>query len=131
MSVTIDEFNILDSFELNNISNDDWKDNIDSIVYNFIYSKNDIEKILVLKVNNRIVGFIYMYVISNKLLIPEFMYIKKEYRKKGYGSKLLKEAEIRSGCQTSQIFFNKALSTYYEKEGYTLGENLVVGIKNL
>ncbi len=125
----IEEFDAKDNFDILAISEDEWKIPISSIIYNM--SKNSVEKILVLRENEKIIGFIYMFVLPNKLLIPEFMYIKKEHRKRGHGSKLLKEAEKRSGCEISQIFFDKGLSKYYTEKGYKIGENLRVAIKEL
>ncbi len=78
-----------------------------------------------------LVGFIYGFVLPNKLLIPELMYVKPQYRKTGIAHKLLSELERNSTCTTSMIFYNKTLHDFYRTQGYQVGENLEAAIKSL
>lgn len=90
-----------------------------------------IEKCLVAEADGDIVGFIYGFVLPNKTLIPEFMYVVPNARKNGVGAELIKQLELTSGCTASMIFYNKSLHCFYEHQGYLAGENLEVAVKEI
>ena len=77
-----------------------------------------------------IVGFIYGFVLPNKSLLPQYLYVDPTYRKRGIGRKLLEALEINSGCVSSIAYFEKSLSQYYNKQGYIVGD-AVVALKEL
>lgn len=81
-------------------------------------------------IDNIMVGFIYGFVLPNKALLPQYLYVDPQYRKQGIGQKLLAALETQSGCTTSIAYFEKSLSDYYMKQGYIIGD-AVVALKEL
>lgn len=81
-------------------------------------------------VDSLIIGFIYGFVLPNKTLLPQYLYVDAEYRGNKIGNRLLKTLETDSECSCSLAYFEKGLSNYYEKQGYTIGNN-VVAMKEL
>lgn len=118
-----------DSVSLQTLSDDEWKQIIISLVLEMNID-NPVEKCLVAEINGDIVGFIYGFILPNRTLIPEFMYIKPNHRKNGIGSALIKQLEIHSNCIASMVFYNKSLNEYYQKRGYQSG-NLEVAMKTI
>ena len=90
-----------------------------------------VEKCYTAVYGDTILGFIYGFVLPNRLLIPEFVYVKPDYRKKGIAKELLVKLEKESACETSMIFYNKELRGHYQRLGYTVGDNLEVALKEL
>jgi GNAT superfamily N-acetyltransferase len=70
-------------------------------------------------------GFIYGFVLPNKLLLPQYLYVLPAYRKQGIGQRLLETFESESGCSSSLVYFEKSLSLYYKKLGYVIGDAVV------
>lgn len=130
MDLIIRDFQKADRFSLMALSDDEWQQQI-TLLFLKINIDNPIEKCLVAEVNGNIVGFIYGFILPNKTLIPEFMYIKPHYRKNGIGSALIRQLEIHSNCTVSMIFYNKSLHEYYQKRGYQSGDNLEVAMKKI
>jgi len=132
MEIEIREYEKKDWYGLLNISEDEWKTEILNFGYSMIkeYDGQTIKMLLAFS-GKVLVGFIYGFVLPNKVLIPEFMYVKPEYRKNGIAHKLLSELEKLSECAASLIFYNKILHGFYQKQGYQAGENLEVALKNL
>jgi len=130
MGVEIRGYNRHDRFALMSISDDEWQPQIISTVMS-MKEKNSIEKCLVAEANGDIVVFIYGFVLPNKTLIPEFMYVVPNSRKNGVGTALIKQLESTSGCTASMIFYNNSLHCYYERQGYQTGENLEVAMKEI
>lgn len=81
--------------------------------------------------DQKVVGYIYGFVLPNKTLIPEFLYVLPEYRRKGIGKKLIQSLEDNSGCTASMIFYNKSLHDYYQKQEYITGDDLEIAMKEL
>ena len=81
-------------------------------------------------VDGFIIGFIYGFVLPNKTLLPQYLYVDAEYRGNKIGNRLLETLEKDSECSCSLAYFEKGLSNYYEKQGYTIGNN-VVALKEL
>lgn len=88
-----------------------------------------IEKCYLAFNDNILVGFIYGFVLPNKTLLPQWLYVLPPYRKHGIGTALLKELEEKSNCTASMIFYNKDLHNYYSNMGYETGNNLETAIK--
>lgn len=81
--------------------------------------------------NSEIIGFIYGYYLPNGLLIPEYLYVCPNYRHNSIGEKLLDVLSMDTGCDTIQVYYHKSLRGFYEKCGYTFGDNLEVAIKDI
>lgn len=77
-----------------------------------------------------LVGFIYGGVLCDTLY-PQFMFVKEKNRKAGIGRRLMSELEVSSHCSVSLIFYHKTLETHYQNEGYKIGTELRVAIKEL
>ena len=81
-------------------------------------------------IDDELIGFIYGFVLPNKTLLPQYLYIGKKYRGKKIGRQLLETLEKESKCTCSIAYFEKGLSEYYSKQGYMIGDTLV-GLKEL
>ena len=130
MIVVIRDYKKNDRFALMCLSDDEWKLQVISTVMS-LKESGEIEKCLVAESDGAIVGFIYGFILPNKTLIPEFMYVKPNARKNGVGTELLRQLEICSDCTASMVFYNKALHSYYKKQGYQAGDNLEVAMKEI
>ena len=132
MSIEIREYTKQDWLDFMGISIDEWAQGIKSIGLSILKEyDNRMLKLLLARSEGNLAGFIYGFVLPSQVLIPEFMYIKPEYRHQGIAQSLLAELERQSGCTCSMIFYNKTLHDYYEKQGYSTGENLETAIKQL
>ena len=131
MSILIREFCDLDYTSLMMLSNDEWNIGISSITASLKGKKNNVESCLVAEDDKQIIGFIYGFILPNKTLITEFIYVIPNYRNKGVGRMLLEELEKRSACTVSMIFYNKTLREHYAKQGYVVGDSLETAIKRL
>lgn len=131
MEWIIRDFKITDRLSLMDLSDDEWQQQITAL-FSEMNTDNPVEKCLVAEVNGYIVGFIYGFVLPNKMLIPELLYVDPDVRKNGIGAELIKQLEIKSGCTSSRIYYNKLLlHKYYQKQGYQSGDNLEVAIKEI
>lgn len=90
-----------------------------------------VERCYIAESNSSILGYIYGFVLPNKLLIPEFVYVRPIYRRKGIAKSLFIVLEKESKCYTSMIFYHKTMREHYRKIGYIVGENLEVAMKEL
>ena len=90
-----------------------------------------IEKCFLAFLDTTRVGFIYGFVLPNKILLPQWLYVLPQVRKCGIGTALLKELEEKSKCTASMIFYNKDLHNYYSELGYETGSNLETAIKTI
>ena len=77
-----------------------------------------------------LVGFIYGGVLCDTLY-PQFMFVKEKNRKAGIGKRLMSALEESSHCGVSLIFYHKTLESHYQNEGYEVGTELRVAIKEL
>ena len=77
-----------------------------------------------------LVGFIYGGVLCDTLY-PQFMFVKEKNRKAGIGKRLMSALEESSHCSVSLIFYHKTLESHYQNEGYEVGTELRVAIKEL
>ena len=101
-------------------------------VSNTINAENsEIERCYVAESNSNILGFIYGYILPDEMLIPEFVYVKPNYRKNGIAKDLLFTLEKESKCNLSIIYYHKTLREHYCKLGYAVGDNLEVAMKKL
>lgn len=130
MNIIYRRFLLEDASSLFNLSNDEWRVNHILISKSLQHSYND-EICCVALSEEKIVGYVDGFVLSNKTLIPHFLYVLPEYRTRGIGQGLLKKLEEESGCQCSMIYYNKTLHNYYENQGYSSGDNLEVAIKDI
>lgn len=130
MKITIRKFQKDDLLKFAELSSDEWKIAIKQIAVSLLKT-NDVELCLCAEIDNTIIGFVYAFILPNGTLIPELIYVKDEYRSKGYAKQLLKAVEEESGCSASMVFYNKELHSFYQKQGYQTGENVEVAMKNL
>ena len=130
MDVVIRDYKKEDRFSLMTLSDDEWNKTVIGAALS-INIDNNVEKCMVAEDGKTIIGFIYGFVLPNKTLIPEFMYVVPNARKSGVGAALIKRLELTSGCTTSMIFYNKSLHCFYEHQGYLAGKNLEVAMKEI
>lgn len=81
-------------------------------------------------VDDYILGFVYGWVLPNKVLFPQYLYVDPHHRKQGIARQLLETLETKSKCTTSIAYFRESLSDFYAEQGYTIG-NLIVAQKEL
>lgn len=132
MNLIIREYTEQDWFDIMSISKDQWAKAITSTALSLLKNYDgEVLKTFLAICDNSVVGFIYGFILPSQTLIPEFMYIKPEYRHQGIAQKLLFELEIKSGCKSSMIFYHNSLHDFYKMQGYQSGENLEVAMKEL
>ncbi len=128
--------------EVANLEYEEWADNPE--VNRNIRIKNKIEKIinmfsnkyfckLILVDNNKLIGFISIFPSDCdevKELMPWYatMYVKKEYRKKGY-SKILNDAILKEAKNRDikTLYLKTDLENYYDKFGAVFIKKLESG----
>lgn len=76
-------------------------------------------------IDGMIVGFIYGFVLPNKTLLPQYLYVDTNYRGHKIGKCLLETFEKESKCTCSIAYFEKGLCKYYSDQGYIIGNSLV------
>ena len=59
------------------------------------------------------------------------LYMAEKNRKAGIGKRLMSALEESSHCGVSLIFYHKTLESHYQNEGYEVGTELRVAIKEL
>ena len=132
MNLEIREYTNQDWFNLISISDDKWAENIRTLCFSLKKEYDGkVIKMLLSICDKKLCGFIYGFVLPNKTLLPEFMYLKPEYRHQGIAQHLLAELEKQSGCTASMIFYHNSLHDFYQKQGYQSGENLEVAMKEI
>ena len=131
----LDEYIRLCSLEWGTLKSDD---EMKSYIINKrkkIYNEDKVISILGLIDNSKLVGFISLFKYDGDYrrdLTPWYatMYVKKEYRERGYSKKLndaiLKEA---SALGYTKVYLKTELENYYEKFGAIFMENLNNGEK--
>ena len=120
-----------DWLDIATIADDEWKPKLTKLSLYLANYNGDIERCYIATKEGLMAGFIYGFSLPNKLLIPEMLYVRSEFRKQGIGTKLLETIEQKSGCNCSMIFYNKDLHNYYAQRGYNTGDNLETAIKDL
>ena len=131
MNIEYRRFQKDDFLNFAGISDDEWKGSHIRVAFSLLKCNDSIEQCFVALDENTIIGYIYGFALPNKTLIPEFMYVKPEYRRKGVGAALLQMLESESGCEYSMIFYHKSMHNHYQKLGYSTGENLETAMKEL
>ena len=131
MGIEYREYQRTDFLQFATISNDDWKGTHIRVAYSLSKRNEKIELCYVALDGKNIVGYIYGFALPSKTLIPEFMYVKPELRRKGIGEALLTMLEQKSGCDCSMIFYHKSLHNHYQKLGYETGDNLETAMKQI
>ena len=131
MNVIIRPVKKTDMLSLTILANDEWASKLSMMAPSFAGCDGKIERCYVAEEADKIIGFIYGFVLPNGLLLPEMLYVRSEYRKTGIGTQLLAHLEKESGCSSSMIFYNNTLHNYYAKRGYIVGENLKTAMKDL
>lgn len=132
MNLLIREYTTNDYVDLATITDDTWAVQIITLAADL--KKNydgKIIKLLLAYNNNELIGFIYGFILPNRTLIPEFMYVIPQYRNHGIAHRLLNSLEKKSGCTSSMIFYNKELHDFYQKQGYLSGDRLETAMKFL
>lgn len=79
----------------------------------------------------RIVGFVYSFIVCHKTLIPQLMVVSPDHRKSGIGKRLIAALEDGSGCSASLIYYHHDLRDYYASQGYMVGTEVEVAMKEL
>ncbi len=131
MSIVIRKAEKVDFLDLAMLADDEWKPKIRTLALSLMKCDGNIERCYVAEDDGQIVGFIYGFVLPNKMLLPEMLYVRTEHRKAGIGTLLIQHLEKDSGCTCSMIFYNKSLHDFYSRRGYLTGENLETAIKSL
>lgn len=131
MDVIIRPAKKTDMHDLACLANDEWAPKLSIMAPAFAKCDGKIERCYLAEESGKLIGFIYGFVLPNALLLPEMLYVRSEYRKKGIGTQLLEHFEKESGCTSSIIFYNSTLHDYYFKRGYIVGENLETAMKSL
>ena len=131
MSIEYRKFQKSDLHYFADLPDDNWKSTSIMLAHLLLNDDNTVERCYIALENTTMIGFIYGFVLPNKTLILELMYVKPEYRHHGIGSSLLAMLEQESGCIASMVFYNKSLHNYYQKLGYSTGDNLETAIKTL
>lgn len=132
MNLEIREYVKQDWINLLSISDDKWAQSIRPLCFSLMREYDGkVLKTLLALCDGTLVGFIYGFVLPNKTLLPEFMYLKPEYRHQGIAQVLLEELEKQSGCTASMIFYHNSLHDFYQRQGYQSGDNLEVAMKEL
>lgn len=90
---------------------------------------NSLDKIfLVVEEDNKVIGFILGYPLTQKLVYLDLMTVHKNYRGKGIGQKLIKtfkEELKKRGVKEYLLFtpsFNKRTINFYQKKGLKKGK---------
>jgi len=91
---------------------------------------SDVLRAYVAVTRGKTVGFVYGFVLPNRLLLPQYMYLEPKFRGNYLGQALLEALEKDSGCVQAIIYFESPLSEYYQRQGYEVG-NAVVAMKAL
>jgi len=131
MCVTLRKFIKEDYFNLASLIDDEWAVNHRNIALSMQQTDGNVEQCFLAIDEQKNVGYIYGFVLPNKTLLPEFLYVIPAYRKQGIGRALLAELENKTCCTASMIFYNKSLTGFYSSLGYQVGENLEVAMKLL
>ena len=131
MGIVYRKFDKGDFLNFCTLVDDEWKDMHNSLAWSVFKADNDVEQCLLALDDQKIVGYIYGFILPNKTLLPEFLYILPDYRKQGIGAELLSEFEKNFGCTVSKVYYNKELHDFYNKAGYLSGDKLEVAIKEL
>jgi len=98
----------------------------------YLSKSEDFNHAYIAHVNQTVVGFVFgQIVMGGETLIPMYLYVVENFRGKRIGKKLLSRMEQKSGCTTSQIYYNVSLHDYYAKQNYFAGTGLEVAIKML
>jgi len=131
--IIIRKFEILDISGISDLSKNNvyCKKEIELIAKSFMHSENTKNNCYVAVIGDRIIGFIYGFLIDNGTLYPQFLYVEPTYRKKGIGKGLMDAIEKGTACNTSIIVYHKSLHDYYVKQGYLQGDQLEVAIKEI
>lgn len=79
---------------------------------------------------DNLVGCAYGGILCDTLY-PQFIFVKEEYRKRGIGRKLTETMEIESKCAKSMIYYRKNLREHYKNQGFIIGTELEVAMKNI
>lgn len=124
-----DESNFFDFYELSNESEDYAKLIADTLGYIEKY-KEYRDNCYVAYHKDKLVGFIYGCVLCDTLY-PQFLYVKKDYRKKGIGKKLMNKLEQGVKDVEVIIYYHNTLSDFYKKQGYEVSKELEVAIKHI
>lgn len=132
MNLVIREYTKQDWLNFITISNDEWAQTINQLGISMMKEYDGkVLKMFLAFDDASLIGFIYGFILPNRTLIPEFMYIEPQYRHNGIAQQLLAELEKQSGCTASMIFYHKSLHGFYQKQGYETGENLEVAMKTI
>ena len=110
---------------------DEWEKTFISLYKAIEKMPNGYEKLYMALSDGKVIGFVYGYVLPNKMLIPMFLHVDKEYRNQGIATNLLDLLEKESKCVCSLIWYDKSLHNFYEKQNYDAGGNLEVAVKLL
>ena len=122
MDYSIRPYSKADFLFLGTLSNDDeYKSQHLPIALSLQKADERTERCFVATVDNKIVGYIYGYIVPGRVTLPQFLYVKNENRRGGIGAALLKRFEDESQTPCSLIYYRKDLHDYYTRQGYEAG----------
>lgn len=87
MEISIRNYKKADYLPIMMLDDDKWKEQLLSIGSSLMHSDDDTDVLIFLlaEIKDSIVGFVYGFKLPNRMLIPEFLYVKPEYRHQGIG----------------------------------------------
>ena len=86
MQIVFRDFKKTDILDLFEISNDEWSEKIRELTLSLLKEyDNKIIKVILASNNDIPIGFIYGFILPNRTVIPEFLYVKPEFRNKKIG----------------------------------------------
>ena len=107
MDYSIRPYSKADFLFLGTLSNDDeYKSQHLPIALSLQKADERTERCFVATVDNKIVGYIYGYIVPGRVTLPQFLYVKNENRRGGIGAALLKRFEDESQTPCSLIYYN-------------------------
>ena len=132
MSIEIRKCNILDLADFGGLCDKDeyYYLQVSSTLPALLKYKAYLENCYVAYDGKTLVGYVYGGTLCDTLY-PQFMFVKNSHRNRGIGKMLMEKLEQGAGCDVSIIYYHKTLSEHYEKQGYEIGTNLEVAIKQI
>ena len=132
MSIEIRKCNILDLAGFGGLCDEAeyYYQQVSSTLQALLKYKTYLENCYVAYDEKTLVGYVYGGTLCDTLY-PQFMFVKDSYRNRGIGKMLMEKMEQEASCSVSIIYYHKTLSEHYKKQGYKIGTNLEVAIKQI
>lgn len=124
------EYGGSDFLPLCSLSDDEWR-SAHMRIGRSLLKPNQVEACYIAMDEGRLVGYIYGFILPNRTLIVDFLYVLPAYRRRGIASGLLRMLEDTACCDASLVFYNKSLHGFYAGHGYQTGDNLEAAVKEI